>query len=114
MTSEKRLLDPVKMGDESSGCSIKVVARFRPVNDRERAETAGKASKMVLRFVSANEGEIGADAASAHRFTFDRVFAPGSTQEEVYETVARPTIDDVLAGFNGTIFAYGQTGSGKV
>jgi hypothetical protein len=31
----------------------------------------------------------------------------------MFETVARPTIDDVLKGFNGTLFAFGQTGSGK-
>lgn len=27
--------------------------------------------------------------------------------------VAKATVDDILAGYNGTIFAYGQTGSGK-
>lgn len=31
----------------------------------------------------------------------------------MYESVARPVVEDVLRGFNGTIFAYGQTGSGK-
>ena len=29
------------------------------------------------------------------------------------QAVARPVVDNVLAGYNGTIFAYGQTGSGK-
>ena len=32
---------------------------------------------------------------------------------EVYDTAARPIIDSVLEGFNGTVFAYGQTSSGK-
>ena len=27
--------------------------------------------------------------------------------------MARDTIEDVLSGYNGTIFAYGQTSSGK-
>ena len=36
-----------------------------------------------------------------------------STQKEVYDIAARPIIDSVLDGFNGTIFAYGQTSSGK-
>ena len=45
--------------------------------------------------------------------TFDAVFKPDSDQRHVYETTARPIIDDVLNGYNGTIFAYGQTGSGK-
>lgn len=34
-------------------------------------------------------------------------------QDEVLDAVARPVIEDVLNGVNGTIFAYGQTGSGK-
>ena len=36
-----------------------------------------------------------------------------ANQEEVYEQAARPIIESVLEGFNGTIFAYGQTASGK-
>ena len=31
----------------------------------------------------------------------------------VFNKVARPIVDNVLEGFNGTIFAYGQTGTGK-
>jgi len=31
----------------------------------------------------------------------------------LYEATAKPIIESVLDGFNGTIFAYGQTGSGK-
>lgn len=45
--------------------------------------------------------------------TFDAVFKPNSDQRHVYEVTARPIIDDILNGYNGTIFAYGQTGSGK-
>jgi len=36
-----------------------------------------------------------------------------STQKQVYDCAAKPIIDSVLDGFNGTIFAYGQTSSGK-
>lgn len=31
----------------------------------------------------------------------------------MFDTVAKPTIEGVMDGFNGTIFAYGQTSSGK-
>lgn len=47
-------------------------------------------------------------------FVFDYVFDPDSTQDSVYDRIARPVVTDVLKGFNGTIFAYGQTGTGKV
>lgn len=32
---------------------------------------------------------------------------------DVYNETARPIVEKVLAGYNGTIFAYGQTGTGK-
>ena len=41
------------------------------------------------------------------------MFDMGSNQKEVYDFAARPIIDSVLEGYNGTIFAYGQTGTGK-
>ena len=47
------------------------------------------------------------------RFTFDYVFPPLTPQVSVYESTARPIVESVLEGFNGTVFAYGQTGSGK-
>ena len=47
------------------------------------------------------------------QYDFDHVFGPKSSQEDVYETVAKPLVDVVLSGFNATVFAYGQTGSGK-
>lgn len=32
---------------------------------------------------------------------------------EVYQEVVSPLIEEVLAGYNCTVFAYGQTGTGK-
>ena len=46
-------------------------------------------------------------------FSFDKVFGAYSTQEEVFESMASPIVNETLAGFNCTIFAYGQTGTGK-
>ena len=46
-------------------------------------------------------------------FMFDYVFHQDSSQDAVFDRIAKPVVDDVLRGFNGTIFAYGQTGTGK-
>ncbi|XP_023709668.1 kinesin-like protein Klp61F isoform X3 [Cryptotermes secundus] len=46
-------------------------------------------------------------------FGFDRVFGPNSRQIDVYMSVVHPIINEVLAGYNCTVFAYGQTGTGK-
>ncbi|KAI9540988.1 hypothetical protein NQZ68_035275 [Dissostichus eleginoides] len=48
-----------------------------------------------------------------YKFRFLKVFDQAVKQEEVFENIAKPVADSVLAGYNGTIFAYGQTGSGK-
>ena len=44
---------------------------------------------------------------------FDHVFDMDSTQEDVFQKVGQPVLNNILDGFNGTILAYGQTSSGK-
>lgn len=34
-------------------------------------------------------------------------------QSDIFEYSIKPTVDDILNGYNGTVFAYGQTGAGK-
>jgi kinesin family protein 11 len=46
-------------------------------------------------------------------YHFDKIFAPDTTQERLYDSAISPIVDEVLQGFNCTIFAYGQTGTGK-
>ena len=46
-------------------------------------------------------------------YHFDRVFDQTTTQRQLYTEAARPIVEDVLKGCNGTMFAYGQTSSGK-
>ncbi|KAL7748910.1 hypothetical protein RI367_005824 [Sorochytrium milnesiophthora] len=46
-------------------------------------------------------------------FTFDSVWDDSTQQRDFYIKTARPIVECVLNGYNGTIFAYGQTGTGK-
>lgn len=46
-------------------------------------------------------------------YTYDHVFGPDATQADVYEGIVEPIVDEVLQGYNCTVFAYGQTGTGK-
>ncbi|XP_068144651.1 kinesin heavy chain [Drosophila tropicalis] len=87
--------------------SIKVVCRFRPLNDSE--EKAG--SKFVVKFP--NNPDENCISIAGKVYLFDKVFKPNASQEKVYNEAAKSIVSDVLAGYNGTIFAYGQTSSGK-
>ncbi len=42
-----------------------------------------------------------------------QVFDPDSGQAKLYRMAIKPIVEEVLEGFNCTIFAYGQTGTGK-
>lgn len=41
------------------------------------------------------------------------MFGEYAAQAEVFEVVGQPLAEEVLKGFNATIFAYGQSGTGK-
>ena len=46
-------------------------------------------------------------------FTFDRVFDMSCQQADIFDFSIRNTVEDIMNGYNGTVFAYGQTGAGK-
>ncbi|KAH8820078.1 kinesin heavy chain [Xylogone sp. PMI_703] len=88
--------------------SIKVVARFRPQN-RVENEQGGL---PIVTFDSEDTCTLDSKEATGS-FTFDRVFDMSSRQKDVFDFSIKPTVDDILNGYNGTVFAYGQTGAGK-
>ncbi|KAK4310116.1 hypothetical protein Pmani_018292 [Petrolisthes manimaculis] len=94
--------------DKGNEDSIKVVARFRPLNDSE--VKAG--SKFVVAFPQSSK-EDQQVSIGGKVYQFDNILKPNVTQELVYNTAAKDIVKDVLNGYNGTIFAYGQTSSGK-
>ncbi|KAF3767810.1 kinesin-domain-containing protein [Cryphonectria parasitica EP155] len=92
----------------SSANSIKVVARFRPQN-RVEIESGGQ---PIVKFDGDDTVAIDSKEAQGS-FTFDRVFDMQCRQSDIFDYSIRPTVDDILNGYNGTVFAYGQTGAGK-
>ncbi|EJT77631.1 kinesin heavy chain [Gaeumannomyces tritici R3-111a-1] len=92
----------------SSANSIKVVARFRPQNRIEN-ESGGQA---IVRFSGDDTCTIDSREVQG-TFTFDRVFDMNCKQSDIFDFSIKPTVDDILNGYNGTVFAYGQTGAGK-
>lgn len=92
------------MAQDPSECCIQVFCRVRPLNESEKKN----GSAFIPRFPTSESIGVGGKT-----FTFDRVFDPSCDQETVYKGAAHHIVQDVLSGYNGTIFAYGQTSSGK-
>ena len=83
----------------------------RPVSSQEKAAR----SPIVVETPAGNNKEVQVVEKSSltKSFAFDRVFGTTSKQVDVYKVVAAPLVEEVLAGYNCTVFAYGQTGTGK-
>ncbi|XP_061678228.1 kinesin-like protein KIF23 isoform X2 [Syngnathoides biaculeatus] len=47
------------------------------------------------------------------QYSFQKVFGVLVSQIELFESVAKPLVDDLIHGRNGLLFTYGVTGSGK-
>ncbi|CAH8510195.1 unnamed protein product [Schistosoma mattheei] len=86
--------------------SVKVGVRVRPLSDSE----VNDGSSTCLSYPNEeNQLIIGNDRL----FGFDYVFKETDSQEHVYKKAALPMVENILKGYNATLFAYGQTGSGK-
>ncbi|OQR95641.1 kinesin [Thraustotheca clavata] len=82
--------------------AVKVFVRVRP--EPTACTEIQSFNETILR--------IQTSAQSHLECSFDRIFPPLSTQEDIYASVQH-LVADVVQGFNATIFAYGQTGTGK-
>ncbi|KAG9295474.1 hypothetical protein G9A89_013503 [Geosiphon pyriformis] len=97
------------MGDQNRN-NIRVVCRFRPQNKRENAE----GGVHIIKFEDDSMDTVRMDGKEYQgNFTFDAIFPTNTAQKSVFEHSIKPIVDDVIGGYNGTVFAYGQTGSGK-
>ncbi|XP_059907951.1 kinesin-like protein KIF6 isoform X1 [Gadus macrocephalus] len=98
--------------------TIQIFARVKPTREEtskvysvNNDEAAGASVEFVVP-KDLGDGYVN-NKLENYKFRFRRVFDQTAGQEEIFETIAQPVADRVLAGYNGTIFAYGQTNSGK-
>ncbi|KFV63957.1 Kinesin-like KIF6, partial [Dryobates pubescens] len=106
--------------------TIRVYARVKPLGKRQ--ETAGRtgggaggdldndetslSSLEVIMPHDLADGFVN-NKRESYKFKFQKIFDQEEKQDVVFDSIAKPVAESVLAGYNGTIFAYGQTGSGK-
>ncbi|KAL6559172.1 Kinesin-like protein KIN-5C [Orobanche hederae] len=99
--------------EKEKGVNVQVLLRCRPFSDDELRNNA---PQVVTCNEYQREVSVSQNIAGKHIdrvFVFDKVFGPGARQKDLYEQAIVPIVNEVLEGFNCTIFAYGQTGTGK-
>ena len=89
--------------------TIKVCCRFR--KEFDHAEDEYDSWQFEDETATIYYGER--NTKTEKKWVYDYILPPDTTQEQMYEKVAKKTIVDFTEGYNGTIFAYGQSGSGK-
>ena len=112
-----------------AGGNIKVVVRVRPFNGRELDRKAKcvvqmKDEQTILvpppdaeeRLRNAKGGRVEGQKVFAFDksyWSFNRADAHFAGQDNLFNDLGSPLLDNAFKGYNNCIFAYGQTGSGK-
>ncbi|KAH1137508.1 hypothetical protein GYH30_027487, partial [Glycine max] len=89
--------------------NIRVFCRVRPLLADESCSTEGKIFSHPTSMETSGRAIDLAQNGQKHSFTFDKVFTPEASQEEVFVEISQL----VQSALDVCIFAYGQTGSGK-
>ncbi|CAM8933452.1 unnamed protein product [Rhodiola kirilowii] len=98
---------------KEKGVNVQVLLRCRPFSGEELRTNAPQVVTCndYQREVAVSQNIAGKQIDRI--FTFDKVFGPSAKQKDLYDQAVVPIVNEVLEGFNCTIFAYGQTGTGK-
>ncbi|CAG9943450.1 unnamed protein product [Clonostachys rosea f. rosea IK726] len=107
------------------GGNIKVVVRVRPFNSREMDRNAKRIVEMkdnqtIITVPDGHQGKGSAKDNQPKSFAFDRSYwsfnkadSNYAGQNNLFDDLGAPLLDNAFDGYNNCIFAYGQTGSGK-
>ncbi|KAK4804278.1 hypothetical protein SAY86_004095 [Trapa natans] len=116
-TGDVRRSSPASLGGafkDSDGVPgrVRVAVRLRPRNSEEMVADADFADCVELQ-PEVKRLKLRKNNWDADTYEFDEVLTEYASQKRVYEVVAKPVVESVLDGYNGTVMAYGQTGTGK-
>jgi kinesin family protein C1 len=90
--------------------NIRVYVRTRPFLPTDG--TAARHSSIEILPDGESLTIMGKHVGEGHAFKFDKVFAPSTGQDMVFEEVSE-FVQSALDGYHVCLFSYGQTGSGK-
>lgn len=92
--------------------TVRVAVRVRPLNAREKAAALDSKHSWLIDATSITQS-VDRKPVQANIFSFDNVFQPPASNQDVFAAVAQPVVASAVDGINAVIFAYGQTAAGK-
>ncbi|XP_045457043.1 kinesin-like protein KIF3A [Melitaea cinxia] len=94
--------------------NVRVFVRVRPMDQKEKLDGAYNCVSVdsVNGTIAVTRNNVN-PPEPPRIYAYDAVFDSNTTQMDIYLQTANPIVEQVLKGYNGTIFAYGQTGTGK-
>ena len=104
---------PATSNGKDAEVNVQVILRCRPINEQEKAQRTAQAVKCCEASREVTVMQTVGNKRQGRTFKFDRVFGQKACQSTIYDAAVDPIVQEVLDGFNCTIFAYGQTGTGK-
>ncbi|KAL2629949.1 hypothetical protein R1flu_014635 [Riccia fluitans] len=104
----------LKNGSDNGGVPgrVRVAVRLRPRNSEEMVADMDFADCVELQ-PELKRLKLRKNNWDCETYQFDEILTETASQKRVYEVVAKPVVESVLEGYNGTVMAYGQTGTGK-
>ncbi len=110
--------------------TVQVAVRIRPLNKREQSNESiitvkGSIIHNTSPFISSSSHAISSpvvatelqiknpESKEKNTFSYDFIYGPDSTQNQVFDQIGMSIIDNTFKGYNTCVFAYGQTGTGK-
>jgi hypothetical protein len=111
MGEESAVANPPPLVEDA--INVRVAVRCRPLSTQEVDQGRGQNVVQISRELKTvtvfhpNSGKSSTSVAEEQppkAYTFDEVFGPGEDQLTVYNTVARPIVENVLRGYNGAYF----------
>ncbi|XP_012078450.1 kinesin-like protein KIN-UC isoform X4 [Jatropha curcas] len=111
-SSHSRSHSSLHSDDDNDSGRVRVAVRLRPRNAEELISDADFSDCVELQ-PELRRLKLRKNNWNSESYRFDEIFTETASQKRVYEAVAKPVVDSVLSGYNGTVMAYGQTGTGK-
>lgn len=105
-------MKPNKHQKDGEKEALQVFCRLRPTLDESCIQVL---SSSILKLTTpANAPHVYRNGPEReNQFMFKSIFTNETSQQNIFETVARPLVEGLITGHNGLLFTYGVTGGGK-